>query len=118
MLPPKFTHVVEFRDPTWYVDAVFDALTARGVSLCLHDMEGAATGLRLVGPAVYLRFHGPAKYRGRYPTRRAGHVGRMVRGAAVRGRAGIRLFQQRYRGPRAPGQRSVSVRCVQASRTH
>ena len=69
-LPPQFTHVVEFRDPTWYVEAVFDELNALGVSLCLHDMEGAATGLRLVGPAVYLRFHGPAKYSGRYPSRR------------------------------------------------
>jgi uncharacterized protein YecE (DUF72 family) len=69
-LPPQFTHVVEFRDPTWYVEAVFDELNARGVSLCLHDMAGAATGLRLIGPAVYLRFHGPAKYSGRYPSKR------------------------------------------------
>ena len=69
-LPPDFTHVVEFRDPTWYVDDVFEALIARGVSMCLHDMEGAATGLRMVGPAVYMRFHGPAKYRGRYSDER------------------------------------------------
>jgi uncharacterized protein YecE (DUF72 family) len=33
-------------------------------------MEGAATGLRLVGPAVYLRFHGPVKYSGRYSSKR------------------------------------------------
>jgi uncharacterized protein YecE (DUF72 family) len=69
-LPPNFTHVVEFRDPTWYVEDVFDELNTHGVSLCLHDMEDAATGLHLVGPAVYLRFHGPAKYRGRYPSGR------------------------------------------------
>src|SRR5215204_367437 len=35
-LPSKFTHVIEFRDPTWYVDDIFDALRARDVSLCLH----------------------------------------------------------------------------------
>ncbi len=69
-LPPGFTHVIEFRDPAWYVDAVFDELNARGIALCLHDMAGAATGLRLIGPAVYLRFHGPAKYSGRYPAKR------------------------------------------------
>jgi uncharacterized protein YecE (DUF72 family) len=69
-LPPRLTHVVEFRDPTWYVEAVFDELNACGVSMCLHDMEGAATGLRLVGPAVYLRFHGPVKYSGRYSSKR------------------------------------------------
>jgi uncharacterized protein YecE (DUF72 family) len=69
-LPPRFTHVIEFRDPSWYVEAVFDELTAFGVALCLHDMEGAPTGLRVIGPAVYLRFHGPAKYSGRYPSKR------------------------------------------------
>jgi len=66
MLPPHLTHVVEFRDPAWYVEDVFEALATHGASLCLHDMEGAATGLRLVGPAVYIRFHGPTKYHGTY----------------------------------------------------
>ena len=69
-LPRNLTHVVEFRDPTWYVDDVFDALAAHGVSLCLHDMEGSATRRRLVGPVVYMRFHGPARYRGRYSRQR------------------------------------------------
>ena len=69
-LPKHVTHVIEFRDPTWYVDEVFDALGAHGISMCLHDMEGSATGLRQAGPAVYLRFHGPAKSSGRYSTRR------------------------------------------------
>ncbi len=50
-LPRHRTHVVEFRDPTWYVDDVFDALGRHGVSLCLHDMAVAATGLRLGGHA-------------------------------------------------------------------
>ena len=70
VLPPALTHVVEFRDPTWYVDGVFEALAAHGVSLCLHDMEGSATGLRRVGPVVYLRFHGPARYQGAYSSER------------------------------------------------
>jgi uncharacterized protein YecE (DUF72 family) len=70
LLPPRFMHVIEFRDPSWYVDDVFQALQAHGVSLCLHDMAGSETGLRVAGPAVYLRFHGPERYGGRYPTRR------------------------------------------------
>ncbi|MGC4080787.1 MAG: DUF72 domain-containing protein [Vicinamibacterales bacterium] len=65
-LPSGYVHVIEFRDPTWYVEEVFEALARHGVSLCLHDMHGSATGLRLVGPAVYMRFHGPAKYSGSY----------------------------------------------------
>lgn len=88
VLPPDIVHVVEFRDPTWYVDAVFEALTAHGVSLCLHDMEGSATGLHRVGPVVYLRFHGPARYQGAYPAERLATAARwcsaqLAAGAAV-----------------------------------
>jgi len=36
------------------------------VALCLHDMEGSASGRRTVGPFVYVRFHGAQKYSGRY----------------------------------------------------
>jgi uncharacterized protein YecE (DUF72 family) len=65
-LPNSGRHVVEFRDPSWYVDEVFDALERHGVALCLHDMEGSSTGRRRVGPFVYIRFHGPLKYSGSY----------------------------------------------------
>src|SRR4051812_40978524 len=37
-----------------------------GVALCLHDMESASTGQQRVGPFVYVRFHGPRRYSGRY----------------------------------------------------
>jgi uncharacterized protein YecE (DUF72 family) len=33
------------------------------VALCLHDMQGSATGRERVGPFVYVRFHGAS---GRY----------------------------------------------------
>jgi len=59
-------HVVEFRDPTWYVDDVFARMERCRVALCLHDMGGSATGRRAVGPLVYVRFHGVQKYSGRY----------------------------------------------------
>ena len=73
-LPPGLTHVVEFRDPSWYVPEVFDALATHHVSLCLHDMEGSATGLQRVGPVVYIRFHGPARYNGAYSDARLATV--------------------------------------------
>jgi uncharacterized protein YecE (DUF72 family) len=69
-LPPAHTHVIEFRDPSWYSAEVFAALQMHNVSLCLHDMEGSATGLHRVGPIIYLRCHGPAKYQGGYSDRR------------------------------------------------
>ena len=66
-LPKNRLHTIEFRDPTWYVDATVDLLSRYRAALCLHDMAGSATGRHLVGPFVYLRLHGPQRYAGRYP---------------------------------------------------
>jgi uncharacterized protein YecE (DUF72 family) len=67
---PKAHHVVEFRDPSWYVDATYTLLERHHVALCLHDMPGSATERVVVGPCVYVRFHGStSKYGGRYDER-------------------------------------------------
>ena len=65
-LPKRRLHTIEFRDPTWYTDDVFALLVRFKVALCLHDMEGSATGRLAVGPFLYVRFHGRPKYAGRY----------------------------------------------------
>lgn len=66
MLPRNRGHAIEFRDPSWYGDEVFALLEKHGVALCLHDMAGSASGKLVVGPFVYVRFHGTTKYGGRY----------------------------------------------------
>ncbi|HTM03455.1 MAG TPA: DUF72 domain-containing protein [Vicinamibacterales bacterium] len=72
-------HVVEFRHPSWYDDRVYALLERYRVSMCLHDMQGSATGKIVIPPApragrrscVYVRFHfGTSKYGGRYEDRR------------------------------------------------
>jgi uncharacterized protein YecE (DUF72 family) len=65
-LPRTRRHAIEFREPSWYSDEVFARLERHKVALCLHDMNGSATGKLPVGPFVYVRFHGPQKYNGRY----------------------------------------------------
>jgi uncharacterized protein YecE (DUF72 family) len=70
-LPPLVPHVVEFRDPAWYADDILAMLERHRVALCLHDMPGSATGREIVGPLVYVRFHGASsKYGGSYSTAR------------------------------------------------
>jgi uncharacterized protein YecE (DUF72 family) len=67
-LPKGVRHVLEFRDPSWYADDVKAMLARHGVSMCLHDMRGSATGRERVGPIVYVRFHGASgHYNGGYP---------------------------------------------------
>jgi uncharacterized protein YecE (DUF72 family) len=66
-LPRRRLHAVEFREPSWYADDVFKLLEKHRVALCLHDMEGSASGKLAIGPFVYVRFHGVQKYSGSYP---------------------------------------------------
>jgi uncharacterized protein YecE (DUF72 family) len=68
-LPRRRRHAIEFREPSWYSDKVFALLERHHVALCLHDMDGSASGRRSVGPFIYLRFHGTTQYGGRYDDR-------------------------------------------------
>ena len=66
---PRVRHAIEFREPSWYDERVFALLRAHHVALCLHDMRGSASAKLVVGPFVYVRFHGWTKYSGRYADR-------------------------------------------------
>jgi len=71
VLPRDVRHVVEFRETSWYSPDIFRLMERRRVALCLHDMQGSATGRERIGPFVYVRFHGAtAKYGGGYTAAR------------------------------------------------
>jgi uncharacterized protein YecE (DUF72 family) len=54
--PPGIPLVIEARHPSWHVDAVFDALTDAGASLCATDLDAAPEpDLRRMGGPLYLR---------------------------------------------------------------
>jgi uncharacterized protein YecE (DUF72 family) len=59
LLPRDLTHVIEFRDPSWYNDAVRALLTEHGVGFCIHDLRGVPSPEWVTARAVYVRFHGP-----------------------------------------------------------
>jgi uncharacterized protein YecE (DUF72 family) len=68
LLPGDLTHVIEFRDPTWYTAEVRSALEEFGVGFCVHDLRGEPTPDRVTSSVAYVRFHGPTAraYAGRY----------------------------------------------------
>jgi len=79
----RLRHVMEFRHPSWYEPETYALLERHGVSLCLHDKRGSEISEPLVGPLVYVRFHGTSgHYFGsydrtelrRWAIRLAGHV--------------------------------------------
>lgn len=66
-LPAHHRYVVEFRNASWYDDAVYDILRERNASLCIHDMRGSVTPHVITGPVLYVRLHGPVNaYAGSY----------------------------------------------------
>ena len=88
-LPAKRRHTIEFRETSWYDERVFDLLRRYKVALCLHDMQGSATGKMAVGPFIYVRFHGTTKYGGRYDDRGLDEWAEWLAGRA---REGLRVF--------------------------
>lgn len=69
-LPEEPLQVVEFRDPTWYTDAIFRAMEAKGVAMCIHDHHESAAPRETIGPFGYVRFHGAdGHYQGAYSDR-------------------------------------------------
>ena len=75
-LPRGYRRTVEFREPSWYDERVYDLLRRYKVALCLHDMHGSASGKTIVEPCVYVRFHfGTQKYGGRYDDARLAEWG-------------------------------------------
>jgi uncharacterized protein YecE (DUF72 family) len=60
------THVVEFRDPTWFREEVFELMERHQVAHCIHDMPPLEVPLRATATTVYVRFHGGRTHEGNY----------------------------------------------------
>jgi len=57
-LPPKYQHVVEFRNVSWIDEAVFDILRGYNIGLCVFDMPDFSCPLIATSDFAYIRFHG------------------------------------------------------------
>ncbi len=66
ILPAGYTHVVEFRDPSWLIEDVFRLMERNRVSHCIHDMHPLQIPVRVTASPVYLRLHGDAGNYGDY----------------------------------------------------
>ncbi len=58
VLPKRYTHVVEFRDPSWLIEPVFALLEWYKVAHCIHDMRPLQVPLRVTAKTVYICLHG------------------------------------------------------------
>jgi uncharacterized protein YecE (DUF72 family) len=68
MLPRTYRYAFEFRDKSWYDDAILSLLHRHKVALCISDHHDAPAPFEVTARHVYVRGHGPeGDYRGNYP---------------------------------------------------
>jgi len=61
-------YVFEFRDPTWYIEPVYELLRRHKIGLCIHDWGAQQSPRELTADFTYVRFHGTTgRYGGDYP---------------------------------------------------
>jgi uncharacterized protein YecE (DUF72 family) len=67
VLPSENQYVFEFRDPSWWNDAVYDLLKYKRVAFCIFDLSGVLSPVISTADFIYIRLHGPKySYQGFY----------------------------------------------------
>lgn len=57
LLPKDVRHVVEFRDPSWLIDEVFDLLKEHSVGCCIMSAPDLPRVMKVTAPFAYIRMH-------------------------------------------------------------
>lgn len=66
-LPKQHRYSIEFREPSWHCDDVYDLLCRHNVAFCIFELDGFMSPLQITADWSYIRLHGPgAKYQGSY----------------------------------------------------
>jgi uncharacterized protein YecE (DUF72 family) len=67
VLPEEGVYAFEFRDPTWFTEEIYQALSGRGAAFCIYDLAGRESPRVVTAGTVYVRLHGPGgAYEGQY----------------------------------------------------
>jgi uncharacterized protein YecE (DUF72 family) len=67
VLPEERKNVIEFRDPSWYAEDVYEILRSHRVTFCVVSSAKVPPDAILTSPTAYFRFHGlTGGYRHRY----------------------------------------------------
>lgn len=67
LLPRDIRYTMEFRDPTWLVDEVFDLLSEHGVANCIMAAPDLPRVMKITAPFSYIRMHsGGAETEGKF----------------------------------------------------
>ncbi|MFO7900093.1 MAG: DUF72 domain-containing protein [Planctomycetota bacterium] len=95
--PARLRWAVEFRDPSWLRDEVYEVLRAHDAALVVHDLIEDHPRI-VTADWAYLRFHGTAarKYHGEYGEALLGPVAERIRTHLGEGRDVYAYFNNDY----------------------
>lgn len=67
-LPKGYRFAFEFRNATWYNEAVYKLMRKYNCAFCIYQLAGHMSPIEVTADFVYLRLHGPTKnkYQGSY----------------------------------------------------
>lgn len=67
-LPAHHRFAFEFRNPTWNVPEVYEALHRHSAAYCIYELAGFQSPIQITADFTYIRLHGPGsnKYQGDY----------------------------------------------------
>ena len=66
-LPRTHRYAFEFRNPTWNVAPVSEALRRHNAASCIYELAGFQSPIEITADFTYVRLHGPGnKYQGDY----------------------------------------------------
>jgi uncharacterized protein YecE (DUF72 family) len=69
ILPRDIRAAFEFRDPSWFSDAVYESLRESAAGFCIYDLGGTTSRQIVTSDLAYVRLHGPGgPYQGLYDT--------------------------------------------------
>ena len=100
-LPPSYRWVLEVRHPSWQVPAVYQALAARGVALCVPVGGAVEPDLVTTTGFTYLRMHQGGDTGGRFSDEELRGWARRVRAVARSGKE-VFVYFNNDRGGHAP----------------
>jgi len=83
-VPAGARWAIEFRNPTWLREDVYDMLRQHKAALCFHDMLENHPR-EVTADWVYWRFHGTAGHAGNYSSEQLGAEAAVVKGYLARG---------------------------------
>jgi uncharacterized protein YecE (DUF72 family) len=66
-LPTKHRYAIEFREPSWHTERVYEILHKHNAAFCIFELAGHHSPLQVTANWTYVRLHGPgARYQGSY----------------------------------------------------